>query len=373
MASISKRPDGKWRARYRDDAGKEHARHFARKIDGQRWLDEVTASIVTGKYVDPNAGQLSLVEFFEQWAERQIWVGGTARSMSLAVKTSTFADLQVNRIRRSHLEAWVKSMVASGLAPNTIYTRFNNVKSVLRGARIDGLMAVDPTEGVRLPRRRNLSSTMVIPAAEDVATLLDAAEDWFKPFIALCAFAGLRIGEASAIKLEDINFLGRTLRVERQIQKDPKKDPEIRAPKYNSDRTVHIPERLAHMISKHALDVGVYSDEQWLFRGKDGLPPHPRVMEYHWAKSFKSTSIEEFNPHSLRHFFASGLIAAGCDVVTVQKSLGHKSPSVTLDTYSHLWPNAADRTRAAAASLMDDVLGSPADSLRTNEPITGSD
>jgi hypothetical protein len=40
MASITKRPDGKWRARYRDSEGREHARYFDRKVDGQRWLDE---------------------------------------------------------------------------------------------------------------------------------------------------------------------------------------------------------------------------------------------------------------------------------------------------------------------------------------------
>lgn len=48
MASIKKRPNGAWRARYRDHEGKEHAQHFARKVDAQRWLDEVTTSIVTG-------------------------------------------------------------------------------------------------------------------------------------------------------------------------------------------------------------------------------------------------------------------------------------------------------------------------------------
>jgi hypothetical protein len=58
MASIKRRPDGIWRARYRDEAGKEHAKHLARKIDAQRWLDEVTASVVTGSYVDPKAGQI---------------------------------------------------------------------------------------------------------------------------------------------------------------------------------------------------------------------------------------------------------------------------------------------------------------------------
>ena len=62
MANIAKRSDGRWRARYRDDAGREHAKHFSRRLDAKRWLDEVTASIVTGQYVDPNAGRITFRE-----------------------------------------------------------------------------------------------------------------------------------------------------------------------------------------------------------------------------------------------------------------------------------------------------------------------
>ena len=60
MASVKKRPDGQWRARYRDDAGKEHARHFGRKLDGQRWLDEVTTAIGTGTYVSPKTARTTV-------------------------------------------------------------------------------------------------------------------------------------------------------------------------------------------------------------------------------------------------------------------------------------------------------------------------
>lgn len=56
--------------------------------------------------------------------------------------------------------------------------------------------------------------------------------------------------------------------------------------------------------------------------------------------------------HDLRHFDASGLVAAGCDVVTVQRSLGHSKATTTLNTYVHLWPTAEDRTRKAAESIM---------------------
>ena len=53
----------------------------------------------------------------------------------------------------------------------------------------------------------------------------------------------------------------------------------------------------------------------------------------------------------------------GCDVVTVQHALGHSSASITLNVYSHLWPKAEDRTRAAAANLMA-ATAVPADSGR---------
>jgi hypothetical protein len=65
--SVSKRPDGRYRARYRDDARKEHAKHFDTKRDAQRWLDNVTASKVTGQYVDPTNAKMKFRVYAEQW------------------------------------------------------------------------------------------------------------------------------------------------------------------------------------------------------------------------------------------------------------------------------------------------------------------
>lgn len=65
----SRRP---WRARYRDDTGKEHSRHFDRKIDAQQWLDRVTATVVTGTYADPQAGRITFAAFFGEWSARQV-------------------------------------------------------------------------------------------------------------------------------------------------------------------------------------------------------------------------------------------------------------------------------------------------------------
>lgn len=66
-SSIAKRPDGRWRARYRDSNGKEHAKHFDRKVQAQRWLDEVTAALITGQYVDPRAGKTTFEAYATAW------------------------------------------------------------------------------------------------------------------------------------------------------------------------------------------------------------------------------------------------------------------------------------------------------------------
>jgi integrase len=94
------------------------------------------------------------------------------------------------------------------------------------------------------------------------------------------------------------------------------------------------------------------------------MPAHAATIARYW-RTLRDKVGTEYRLHDLRHFYASGLIAAGCDVVTVQRALGHSSASITLDTYSHLWPDANDRTRKAADQLLSQSLGSTADALRT--------
>src|SRR5664279_3169083 len=100
----------RYRARYRDEAGKEHARHFVKKAQAQRWLDEVTASVVRGDYVDPAAGKMTFRQWFGRWSEVQDWVDGTAETAAMTLASVTFADVPMSRITQLNVEAWMKSM-----------------------------------------------------------------------------------------------------------------------------------------------------------------------------------------------------------------------------------------------------------------------
>jgi hypothetical protein len=59
----------RYRARYKDAAGKEVTRAFAdkEKSKAQRWLDEVRASQVTGTYVDPKTARTTVADWCETW------------------------------------------------------------------------------------------------------------------------------------------------------------------------------------------------------------------------------------------------------------------------------------------------------------------
>ncbi|MEO7131714.1 MAG: site-specific integrase [Dermatophilaceae bacterium] len=367
---VSRRGES-WRARYRNpDTGRQHERSFPRQADAVRWRRQQLDALDRGRWVDPEAGRVSFLRYFEAWERDQVWTDGTRRAMSLAARSTTFADVDLRRVRPSHVEGWVKSMTVAtpdrprALAPGTIKTRFVNVRSVFRAAVRDGMIAVDPTAQVRLPRLRKREAAMTIPSPEVVRRIFDASDSRFRAFVGLCAFAGLRLGEAAALRVDDIDFLRRQVHVSRQVQRLNGGAVEIRLPKYNSERTVHAPDALIEMLAQHVA-LGLTSD--WIFAGVDDVPPHQNTIGYRWRTTLSRAGVLGVRLHDLRHFFASGLIASGCDVVAVQRALGHAKSTTTLTTYAHLWPTAEDRVRDASARLVAEVLGSGEGTVRAED------
>ncbi|EWT05809.1 integrase [Intrasporangium chromatireducens Q5-1] len=373
------RQDRAWRGAYRDEAGKQHTKSFTRQIDAKRWVATEEAKVVRGDWVNPAAGKTTFAAFFADWSPRQVWLSSTRENADLAVAGVTFGEMPLRAIRRSHVESWVKQMSAS-LAPTTIDTRFTIVRGVFRAAVADRLIPSDPTIGVVLPRKRRAEAAMSIPTNADVAKLLNAAEPPNRPksrpgftaFVALCAFAGLRRGEVLGVQVGDIDFLARTLRVKRQIQRAKGADIAagkdlaeavagitviVRPPKYESERTIYLPDELVTILSEHVRQhTPTGEPTRWLFSEAD-RPWHDNLVDYRW-RSTRTDAGVAFKLHELRHYFASGLIAAGCDVVTVQRAMGHAAATTTLSTYAHLWPTVEDKTRAAASGMAAAVLAS---------------
>ena len=78
MASIEKRPNGRYRVRWRPYPGApQKARQFDRKRDAEVFRAKVKHDIDTGGYIDPGAGRITVAEFLDQWSSAQIWRDST--------------------------------------------------------------------------------------------------------------------------------------------------------------------------------------------------------------------------------------------------------------------------------------------------------
>ena len=356
MASVTRRPNGQWRGRYRDPAGREHARHFARKIDAEAWLGQVNAAMHTGTYVDPATARLTVADWADRWlagyASRRPSTVRQAR-VHLARIVAEFGPLRLAEVRPSAVRSWTARLLGDGLAPSYVYALHARLAQLLGDAVHDGLIPRNPcsrrTSPGTAPQRPYVASTAQVWA------LHDTFPAHLRPAVLLGAFAGLRVGEVCGLRVADVDFLRGTITPAVQYPAEPLKTAASRTP-------VPIPRSLVEELA-----VGADS-RTWVVEDPAGGQVGPWTVERAVRASRAAAGLPDgFRFHDLRHHFASALIAAGVDVKTVSVRLRHASPTVTLRVYAHLMPDADETTRAAVERMIASrPVQDHADSLRTS-------
>ena len=159
--------------------------------------------------------------------------------------------------------------------------------------------------------------------------------------IVIGAGLGLRQSEAAGLTLDRVDFLRRTVRVDRQWQQTTASKPGAftRTKTAAGTRIIPVGEWVLDELNLHLEQFGA---------GNGGAA---RWGHYMRAARKRAGVSDRVSFHDLRHFYASALIAAGCTVKQVQAALGHESAKVTLDVYGHLWPGDEDRVREAIDRL----------------------
>lgn len=350
MASIQKRPDGRYRARYRDAAGKEHARHFARQREAKSWLDEVTASVVAGTYVDPKTARTTVGEWCDTWLEGyRTRRASTVRQAEVHVAKirAAFGPMQLAAVRPSHVRSWTSRLKAEGAADSYVYALHSRLSQIMSDAVHDGVIARNPCSRRTSPGAGK--QRPFVASTSQVWSLHDAMPEHLRGAVLLGAFAGLRTAEVCGLRVVDVDFMRGVVSPAVQYPADPLKTEVSRTP-------IPIGRRLA-------LDLSVGAGERtWVLESPFGEQVGPWQLERAVREARGPAGMPEgFRFHDLRHYFASLLISSGSDVKVVQARLRHASAKTTLDTYAHLWPDTEESTRAA----VDSVLAARADSLRT--------
>lgn len=156
MASIDKRPSGRYRARWREyPGGPQKVRHFDRKGDAQHFLDGVRGDLVHGTYIDPAGAHTLFREYAETWRATQVHRPSTAAQAETYLRLHAYPTLgqrPLGAIRRSELQAWVKGLSAT-LAPGSVEVVYRWVSAILKAAVGDRLIAASPCVRIALPKR----------------------------------------------------------------------------------------------------------------------------------------------------------------------------------------------------------------------------
>jgi integrase len=354
MASIDRRPNGKWRARYRvHPGGSQRAAHFDRKIDAERFLTRMKSQLLDGSYVDPTAGQMSLAAYAASWRAAQVHRPTTVAQVDAHLRNhilSHFGDRAIASIRPTEVQAWVRGR-SEVLAPSTVEVIYRIFSSMLSDAVADRIVARNPAKGVKLPRK--LNEPIVPPTVDQVEALLGEIPERYRAMVTLAAGTGMRQGECFGLTVDRVDFLRRSININRQLVLTGSGPPEFGPPKSEASiRTIPLPEVVGTALAVH-LEHWDTGEHGLIFTDTKGNSIRRNRFNEVWRPATRRADAEGLRFHDLRHFYASLLINHGESVKVVQARLGHASASETLDTYAHLWPDNEERTRAA----VDEILG----------------
>ena len=100
------------------------------------------------------------------------------------------------------------------MAPSTVRVVRQHLVPLFGAAVDDQLIATNPGKGVKLPQRTK--GEIVPPTSDEITTLFDAAASWFRIAIVIGAGLGLRQSEVSGLMADRIDWLGRTVLIDRQ-------------------------------------------------------------------------------------------------------------------------------------------------------------
>ncbi len=255
---------------------------------------------------------------------------------------------RVGEIRHSEVQSWLTAFTKDSGKPRsatTVLRAYGVLAGILDTAVKDRRILSNPARGVNLPRK--LKGKHKYLTHEQVELLADNAKK-HRTLVLFLAYTGLRWGEATALRVRDVDLERRRVDVHENAV-EVSGTIHVGTPKTGEARSVPFPPFLSPLLS--ALTENKSSDQ--LVFG-DGLTylhqPDRRRGWYVGAIARSQTADPEFprvTIHDLRHTAASLAISAGANVKAVQRMLGHSSAAMTLDTYADLFDDDLDAVAIA--------------------------
>ena len=335
----------RYRVRYRKpDGAQTDKRGFRRKVDAELYLASVEVSKARGLYIDPTVARITV----SAWLERTVRIRTDLRPSSLdRLEGIVRRDInpRLGRIALGDLNRELVAEWAAELAASQSPSSIRKIVGVLSGALQDaveaGRIPTNPAARLKLPKVVKASKRYL--TRQELHALADAVEaeraGWGLLVLVL-GYCGLRWGELSGLRVQDVAVRRRRLEVRNTVVEVNGLQHELK-PKTYEERSVPVPATIMRMLESTV--AGRAPAEPLFPAARAGNHLRNRVFRRGgFDQAATAVGLAGLVPHELRHTAASLAVSSGANVLMVSRMLGHKSPKETLETYAGLFEADVD-------------------------------
>jgi integrase len=314
----------------------------------------------------PEPSKTTVAEHLRDWLENDHDLAPKTkeryRELAELHITPHLGNMVLQRLKPKHVKDWHDTLLKSGaksgrpLSARTVGHAHRMLRRALQLAVETEVLARNVASAISPPTVEE--EEIEILTADQITTVIEklAGHPPLYEIAVVDLATGLRRGELLALRLSDVDLESATLRVERSLE-ETNSGLRFKPPKTKrGKRTVSLPPNAVAVLREYrrklletrmALGLARPNGNTLLFGEVDGSPRRPDQLSWLWRSACKSRKLPRVSFHALRHTHASALIAAGLDPVTISRRLGHANPTVTLNTYWHLF-NKDDSAAALA-------------------------
>ena len=364
--NITRRGARSWRIKLERDSdipGKRKVHYETirgKRQDAERRLTQLLAQADAGTLVEPS--RVTVRESIDTWLN-----GAHGLAPKTAERYSQLAAQQiyphlgailVQKLKPAKVQDWHGILLQSGgkdgkpLSAQTVTHAHRVLHRALERGVVNETLARNVASIISPPKVEK--EEIDILNDEEVSEALSKLKGHALSSIASVGLAtGMRRGELLALRWSDCDLDSATMRIERSLEETKEGGLRFKVPKTKcSRRTISLPPSAVTVLREHrlkqlelrlTLGLGRPGPVALVFCNQDGSPMSPDNLSRDWGRACKSLGLPKVMFHSLRHTHVSALIASGVDVVTISRRIGHSSPTVTLNTYGHLFKNTMRR------------------------------
>ncbi|GGY53788.1 site-specific integrase [Streptomyces omiyaensis] len=348
---VRKLPSGRFQARYPGPDGvlRPADRTFATSTDADVWLAKKRVEIEDGRWIDPAEGAATVRDWSARWLaavapQLKHKTQASYRSLIESRINPVLGDRELSSLRPITVAEWVGEMKAAGLSASRIRQAYRVLSQVMASAVDNELIAQTPCRGVRLPRMPQTEPHILTQV--EVSRIVRSASAPHDLLIALLAFAGLRIGEAFALRRMDVDVPGCMLVVDENLA-EANGTLVFDTPKSHQKRSLSLAPSLTKRLGAY-LDTLPGGADALLFTNSFGRPlRYNQWRKAHFDPAVTAAGLSDVTPHDLRASHGTW-VADRYGVMTAAHRLGHSNASVTTRHYAR--PVAGRDTEVAAAS-----------------------